>query len=517
MVLTSAPLRALTLIVLLTGPLQTIQADTTRIFETGAPVATFPSAELEQSGLVNTNELLDKLPHAGATTVVDGAQIRGINIPATGSMGPGRQRPLILINGRQLSGSDTFNTTGVPGHIDLNTLSTNAIERIEVLKEGGSALYGSNALAGVINFVIKDEYEAIEFGQSPVFNNIYGDLNRYYFSTENSERCDATDGEIRPLWSAFPNHDWGGPNILDGGNVWEFGSKSDGFDSRLADFGGPFPGAVVPRIDLDLTSPEAVRAAGYIKLGDLIERIRNDPAISDDSKGIFGMMLGFWWHLGDASEFSDSAFFFGTVDPDQIIEMMRQYSAAGLTPAPVATSDMQFPPAPDAKDLPEPFTGFSYPPEYLLDDPNDCPEHVKKEIRELIAVRDQARADRSYYSDYLNVYANVAERKADEDKAKAADKLARETNDKIKRLLVDCVPQAAATVDPPPADSTPPGGAADSQPLHRPAQRSTRSRAGFHPRLDGIKTAIGSWNSTIPATNEKRMARFVRYPSRTSG
>ncbi|MBW8190913.1 TonB-dependent receptor [Neiella marina] len=72
--------------------------------------------------------------------------------------GAGAERTLVLINGRRLPGSPTMGGTAV----NLNTIPTAAIERIEVLTDGASAVYGSDAVAGVVNIITKRDYDGAE-------------------------------------------------------------------------------------------------------------------------------------------------------------------------------------------------------------------------------------------------------------------------------------------------------------------------------------------------------------------
>jgi len=63
----------------------------------------------------------------------------------------------VLVNGRGWVGG-----TGLGGAVDLNTIPTAAVERIDVLKDGASTLYGSDAIAGVVNVILKKDYEGAE-------------------------------------------------------------------------------------------------------------------------------------------------------------------------------------------------------------------------------------------------------------------------------------------------------------------------------------------------------------------
>jgi iron complex outermembrane receptor protein len=104
-------------------------------------------------------------------------------------------RRLVLLNGRRVApAANADPNTGQGQAYNLNTIPLSAIERIEILKDGASAIYGSDAIAGVINFILRKDYQGAEIGVSGgstlenVFRNYtvnatagFGDLakNRY--------------------------------------------------------------------------------------------------------------------------------------------------------------------------------------------------------------------------------------------------------------------------------------------------------------------------------------------------
>ncbi|GAA6168863.1 TonB-dependent receptor [Sessilibacter corallicola] len=128
-------------------------------FVSNAPVATLGSDQIELTGTVNTESLLNTLPQA-----VPGFD-RSSNNPGDGTAtvdlrGLGAQRTLVLVNGTRAT------PTGSNGVVDINTIPTALIESVEVLTGGASAVYGSDALAGVVNFNLKDDFEGVEIGTS---------------------------------------------------------------------------------------------------------------------------------------------------------------------------------------------------------------------------------------------------------------------------------------------------------------------------------------------------------------
>lgn len=129
-------------------------------FTANSPVITVGQEELNLSGVTNIENLLNQLP-----AVVPGLSSTSNN-PGLGGQatvdlrGLGPARTLVLINGRRLAPSDKSGT------VDLNVIPATLVERIEVVTGGASAVYGSDALAGVVNFIMKDDFEGIEYGMS---------------------------------------------------------------------------------------------------------------------------------------------------------------------------------------------------------------------------------------------------------------------------------------------------------------------------------------------------------------
>ena len=80
----------------------------------------------------------------------------------------GSQRTLVLINGRRISARGTLTDSTT---VDVSSIPLAAVERVEVLKDGASAIYGSDAIAGVINFILRRDYKGAE---ATVY---YGDTN----------------------------------------------------------------------------------------------------------------------------------------------------------------------------------------------------------------------------------------------------------------------------------------------------------------------------------------------------
>lgn len=136
-----------------------------------SPVVVLDQSALQQTGLSAIADVLQRLPSAsgGLNTKVNNSGNIG-NPPDGGGVGAGSaeinlrylgaKRTLVLVDGlRFVNGSSA---SGIPSTVDLNTIPVGSIERIEVLQSGQSPLYGSDALAGVVNIITKATQEGLQ-------------------------------------------------------------------------------------------------------------------------------------------------------------------------------------------------------------------------------------------------------------------------------------------------------------------------------------------------------------------
>ncbi len=123
-------------------------------FEGASPVEVFTAEDIQSTGKVTVADFLREAPfnNFGSFNQRSGSSAQsqaGLSL-----LGAGQDRTLILLDGKRLPGSPTFGGTA----INLNTIPTAAVERIEVLRDGASAIYGSDAVAGVVNIITKSDY-----------------------------------------------------------------------------------------------------------------------------------------------------------------------------------------------------------------------------------------------------------------------------------------------------------------------------------------------------------------------
>jgi outer membrane receptor protein involved in Fe transport len=126
-------------------------------YEATSPIATLSAEAIQSTGQLSTEAVLDRLPQ-----VVPGFTAYSNN-PSDGTAtvdlrGLGPSRTLVLVDGRRL------NPSGKEGKVDLNNVPTRLIKRIEVVTGGASAVYGSDALAGVVNFILQDDFQGVDLG-----------------------------------------------------------------------------------------------------------------------------------------------------------------------------------------------------------------------------------------------------------------------------------------------------------------------------------------------------------------
>ncbi|MDB5679735.1 TonB-dependent receptor [Sphingomonas bacterium] len=134
--------------------------------ESNVPVTSLSGAELTQNGDISIGDALNDLPslrstfsQANSTRFIGTTGLNELDL-----RGLGTTRTLVLVNGRR-------HITAQPGDfiIDTNTIPTDLIERVDIITGGSSAVYGSDAVAGVVNFILKDKYQGITLkGQSGV-------------------------------------------------------------------------------------------------------------------------------------------------------------------------------------------------------------------------------------------------------------------------------------------------------------------------------------------------------------
>lgn len=239
-------------------------------FQYSAPVEVIGEDRLDVVGTTNIGDFLQTIPQSiGAINNANSAfsvSLSGQNLTSLRNLGTART--LVLVNGRRfVSGI----TPSVGYGVDLNAIPTSMIDRIEVLTGGASAVYGSDAVAGVVNIVLKSDFEGVMI-EGQLGGATEGDKDREdIYLTFGGELGDggnawislgySTDGELLARDRAHSDTDlvafdtdgdgladsevWLGSSFVLGGR---FGSASSGFNGD----GTPFNSAIGDRPNSDL-------------------------------------------------------------------------------------------------------------------------------------------------------------------------------------------------------------------------------------------------------------------------
>lgn len=168
-----------------TGETTTIVVTGSRIrqpnLESASPVTVVTSEEITQTGTTRIEDLVNSLPQvfaAQGSTVANGATgTATLNLRGLGS-----ERTLVLVNGRRLVPGDPSSSAA-----DINVIPAALVERIDVLTGGASSVYGADAVAGVVNFVIDTDFEGFKLDtQYSVYN--HDNRNRDIFTDPQDAR-----------------------------------------------------------------------------------------------------------------------------------------------------------------------------------------------------------------------------------------------------------------------------------------------------------------------------------------
>ncbi|WP_462147514.1 TonB-dependent receptor domain-containing protein [Pseudoalteromonas gelatinilytica] len=124
--------------------------------ETASPVQVTTAEEIEVAGFTRVEDMMNSLPQLEASSTA--FQSNGASGTATLNLrGMGSQRTLVLINGRRMQAGGIYSQSA-----DINQIPAALIKRVDVMTGGGSSTYGADAVAGVVNFVMDDQFEGFE-------------------------------------------------------------------------------------------------------------------------------------------------------------------------------------------------------------------------------------------------------------------------------------------------------------------------------------------------------------------
>ena len=194
-----------------------------------APRVFLDQQDIAKTGLSSINDVLQRLPSSGggANSKFNNSGNLG-NPPDGGGVGAGAaeidlrylsaRRTLVLVDGlRYVPGASA---SGVPPSVDLNTIPESMIERVEVLQDGASAIYGSDAIAGVVNIITKQHQRGLNLSAQ------YGQYQQ-------------GDGETQNYQLSWGNGDKHRLSVVIGGDYVKQGAVSSG-DRAISAFPNPY-------------------------------------------------------------------------------------------------------------------------------------------------------------------------------------------------------------------------------------------------------------------------------------
>lgn len=238
--------------------------------EGALPVTVITRDEISRSGATNVEELLNSVAAISSIGSVSNATGAGSSTAGRSSIslrGLSGARTLVLVNGRRMAAA----VGGAGGSVNVNNIPMAAIERIEILKDGASSIYGSEALAGVVNFILTKDFKGFDIGVgvgSPTRKGGgktekaslvagFGDIAKDNFNITASvsmekeaalfakDRDFAKTGNVAPYIVAGATGQGnieGGYNLgsRDGAGVWTQGTRQPGFgNSSGTGYGNP--------------------------------------------------------------------------------------------------------------------------------------------------------------------------------------------------------------------------------------------------------------------------------------
>lgn len=157
-----------------------------------APVTVVGAAQIEQSGLENIADVVTDLPSVGvgltdSNSQNDGTRV-GLNLVDLRNLGV--QRTLVLVNGRRQVAGDPLSSA-----VDLNTIPSQLVDRVEVVTGGTSAVYGADAVSGVLNVILKKNFEGLEARASGGITS-RGDGTQFGLSLTGGHNFDESRGNV---------------------------------------------------------------------------------------------------------------------------------------------------------------------------------------------------------------------------------------------------------------------------------------------------------------------------------
>lgn len=210
-----------------TTQLGKIEVTGTRILrtstETAQPITIITAKQIQQTGLTQIGDILQNLTQAGAAinTLLNNG---GNGSTAIDLRNFGSNRVLVLVNGRRW-------TPGISGTVDLNNIPSSVIDHIEILQDGASAIYGSDAITGVINIItVKNFSGAKASALVGMYGNNYGGVAGWDGKTQQYNFTVGAQGQRSGVVvsASYTEQDpiWNGQRVQSREPVWTQGLKN---------------------------------------------------------------------------------------------------------------------------------------------------------------------------------------------------------------------------------------------------------------------------------------------------
>ena len=132
--------------------------------ETALPVQVITREDIQRSGASSVEQLMQTVSavaSSGGNVAASASGATTLGISSVSLRGLTSLRTLVLINGKRVTPYG-YGFTNDSVSVDVNSIPISAIERVEILKDGASAVYGSDAIAGVINFILRKDFQGLE-------------------------------------------------------------------------------------------------------------------------------------------------------------------------------------------------------------------------------------------------------------------------------------------------------------------------------------------------------------------
>ncbi len=195
-----------------------------------APRTFVDQTDIQKTGLNSINDVLQRLPSAGGGSNSRFNNSGNLGNPPSGAgVGAGAAeidlrylgsvRTLVLVDGLRFVNASS--ASGVPGSVDLNSIPDSMIERVEILQDGASTIYGSDAIAGVVNIITKQGQDG------------------FVASAQLGDYLDHGDGFTQNYQLSWGNGTSSSTQIVVGGNYVKSNGVSSG-DRALSAFPGPY-------------------------------------------------------------------------------------------------------------------------------------------------------------------------------------------------------------------------------------------------------------------------------------